>query len=119
MKRTLILTSVFMISASLLLSGCGPSRVYATTDRVAGRPVPPPPPPRFYKSSVSLIISPQPGFRMNESSKGRYYHRTSQGLLYWKGYDNRFYLDRKYFNRVHYSKWEYKEWKKYYKKIRK
>jgi hypothetical protein len=116
MKRTFILTCVLLIGASFLLTSCGPSRVYATNNRI---PPTAPSPARYYKSTVSLIISPQPGFRMNESAKGRYFHRTPQGLLYWKGHDNRFYLDRSYLNRVHYSKWEYKEWKRYYKNNRK
>ena len=34
---------------------------------------------------------------------------------YWKGHDNRFYLDRSYLNRVSYSKWEYNDWKRYKK----
>jgi hypothetical protein len=50
---------------------------------------------------------------MNRYPDGRYYHRSAQGLLYWKGYDNRFFLDRNYLRRVSFSKWEYDEWKRY------
>ena len=55
---------------------------------------------------------------MSQYPDGRFFHRSAQGLLYWKGYDNRFYLDRNYVNRVSYSKWEYKEWKRYSKQNR-
>jgi hypothetical protein len=114
MKRTFILTTVTVLFAALLITGCKPSRVYATKDRGSRTQPPPPPAPRYY-ASVSLIISPTPGFRMSQYGDGRYYHRSQDGLLYWKGYDNRFYLDKSYLTRVSYSKWEYKEWKRYSK----
>ncbi len=113
MKRTFILTSFIVLTASLLLTSCGPSRVWTTKERSHRSPEPLPP-PRHY-ASVSLIVSPSPGFRMSQYPDGRYYHRSPQGFLYWKGYDNRFYLDRSYLNRISYSKWEYKEWKRYSK----
>jgi hypothetical protein len=90
--------------------------VYGSKERVERRQ-PPPRPQRYTSSvSVSLIISPTPGFRMSQYPNGQYYHRSQQGFVYFKGYDNRFYLDRSYMNRVNYNKWEYKEWKRYSKK---
>jgi len=117
MKRTFILTTVSLFAITLFITSCGPSRVWATKEK-SHRNQEPPPPSRNYASyspSVSLIISPTPGFRMSQYSDGRYYHRNQQGLLYWKGYDNRFYLDRNYLYRVSYNKWVYKEWKRYSK----
>jgi len=120
MNRTRLLSFSMIIIAAVSISSCKPSRVWATKDRDRDerpvRNVPAPPPSRnYYAASTTLIISPTPGFTMNRFSDGRYYHRSPQGLLYWKGYDNRFFLDKSYFNRVSYSKWEYKEWKKFSK----
>lgn len=118
MKRTFIQSTVMVLVAGLLLASCKPSRVWATKEREPReyRNTPPPPPaarPGSYYQSASLIVTPSPGFRMSQFHDGRFYHRSENGLLYWKGYDNRFYLDRSYFNRVSYSKWEYKEWKRF------
>lgn len=123
MKRTFILTTITALSAVVIFASCKPSRVYATKERnddyERERYSPPPPPPRYntpaprYNTYVSLIISPTPGFTMNRYANGLYYHRSPNGYMYWKGYDNRFYLDRNYISRVSYSKWEYSEWKRY------
>jgi hypothetical protein len=71
------------------------------------------PPPASGYSRSSLIIAPRPGFVMQRYPDGRFYHRSPSGLLYWKGYDNRFYLDRTYLNRVRYSQGEYEQWRDY------
>ena len=121
MKRTFILPAAAMLAATLVFTSCKPSRVWATKekterypeerrDRYPETPPPPAPSPRY---GVSLIISPTPGFIMSRYPDGRYYHRSPGGFMYWKGYDNRFYLDRSYLHRVSYSKWEYNEWKRY------
>ena len=107
------------IAATALFTSCKPSRVWATKDKKEKndykeeeRYTPPPPPPRSYVS-VALVISPSPGFVMNRYPDGRYYHRSPQGFLYWKGYDNRFFLDRAYLKKVRYSRSEYDQWKRY------
>lgn len=76
----------------------------------SGREYPDPPRPRYH-SSFSLIIAPGPGFAMRLHPSGRYYYRSPQGYMYWRGYDNRFYLDQRYLGRVRYSDYEYREWK--------
>lgn len=116
MKRTLILFSAAIISLAFVFSSCKPSRVWATKEKEDKRyrsnePVTP---ARYY-NTVSLILQPTPGFVMKQNPNGKYYHRSQQGFTYWKGYDNRFYLDKSYLNRVSYSKWEYNEWKRYYR----
>ena len=123
MKTVPLLTAATALLAVVSFTSCGPSRVYANKDKHREReieqvPAPPPPrsPARTYSnssSSSSLIISPRPGFVMQRSSDGRFYHRNHAGMLYWKGYDNRFYLDRGYLHRVRYSQWEYDQWKRY------
>lgn len=112
-----LFSAALIIIAAATLTSCKPSKVWATKDRdrdrdertVRNEPAPPP----HYYSNVSLIISPSPGFVMNRSSDGRYFHRSPQGYLYWKGYDNRFFLDRSYIHKVRYSQWEYDQWKRF------
>lgn len=128
MKRTFMLYLPAIALASFLFTSCHPSRVWATKkkekepkeyrEREVYRETPPPPPPRYY-ASASLIITPTPGFVMKQNpSNGRYYHRNQAGYLYWKGYDNRFYIDQSYLGRLRYSRWEYDEWKKYSRQSR-
>ena len=121
MKRIQLLFAVLIVTVAATVTSCKPSRVWATNEkkekkekqsRAEERYSPPPPPSRSYVSA-SLVISPTPGFVMNRYSDGRYYHRSPNGFLYWKGYDNRFFLDRSYLNRVRYSESEYEQWKRY------
>jgi hypothetical protein len=78
---------------------------------------PAPQPARYYSSSA-LIITPSPGFVMKQSPGGRYYHRSPAGYLYWKGYDNRFYIDNSHLRDLRYSRGEYDEWKRYNRQSR-
>ncbi len=114
MKRTFILPVAGLIVVAFLFTSCQPSRVWATNNKNSHRAEPPPSHNTYYRSAP-LIVSPSPGFRMSQYGNGSFYHRNTQGMLYWKGYDNRFYLDKTYFNKSSYSKWEYKEWKRYSK----
>ena len=100
MKKA-VFPALMILTTALFITSCGPSREYAQSR-----------PPR-YRSTFSLIITPTPGFTMSSYPDGRYYHRTPQGFIYWKGYDNRFYLDRKYLGRVQYDQREYNEWKRF------
>jgi hypothetical protein len=102
MKTNLkLITGSLAVVTVLLVTSCGPSREYSRT------------PPSRVRASFSLIISPTPGFVMSRHRDGRYYYRSPQGYIYWKGYDDRFYLDRSYLNRVHYNQREYNDWKRY------
>ncbi len=122
MKRMQLLSAGLIIALAATVTSCKPSRVWATKDKDRDerndrdertvRNTPAPPPHSYYRSA-SLVISPSPGFVMNRYPDGRYFHRSPQGFLYWKGFDNRFFLDRSYLNRVSYSQWEYDEWKRY------
>jgi hypothetical protein len=101
MKRIQLLAVGLLLIASAVISGCGSGREYYSQSY-----------PRPH-NSFSLIISSGPGFAVNRYHDGRYYYRSPQGYMYWRGYDNRFYLDRSYLNRVHYNQREYNEWKRY------
>ena len=118
MKRMHLLSAVLIIAITATMTSCKPSKVWATKEkekkdrRVSN--IPASPSPRFY-NPISLIITPTPGFVMNRYADGRYYHRNQQGLLYWKGFDNRFFLDKSYLKRVSYNQLEYDQWKRYNK----
>jgi hypothetical protein len=123
MKRTFIYSVSAVFVMTLLFTSCKPSKVWTTKKKdkkehypepvVYSRPPAPAaaPPPRYY-NATPLIIAPTPGFVMKQDRDGRFFHRTPQGYLYWKGYDNRFYLDNYHLGQVRYSQWEYDEWKR-------
>lgn len=127
MKRTFMLSLAAAGAVALVFSSCQPSRVWANKkkDRDYDREYreqevyrePAPQPARYY-SSAPLIITPTPGFVMKQSPGGRFYHRSPSGLLYWKGYDNRFYVDNSHLRDLRYSRWEYDEWKRYNRQSR-
>ncbi len=119
MNRTFIYPTMALFAMALFFTSCQSSRVWATKDKepkhkreaeTYRRPEPPPPP--RYTNYVALIITPSPGFVMKQNPNGRYYHRSRQGYMYWKGNDNRFYIDRTHLRNVSYSKGEYNEWKR-------
>src|SRR5436190_19383107 len=99
MKKNYVLSIASILLATIILTACSSGRGYYSQ---AG-------PPRYH-SSISLIISPYPGLRMERYPDGRFYYRSPEGYMYWRGYDNRFYLDRSHLNRVHYNQREYNEW---------
>ena len=92
MKKIRIIQVAILIAFAGLLAGCS-STYYP-----------------YGGASGSLIISSGPGFYANRYPDGRYYYRSPEGYIYWRGYDNRYYLDRSYLGRVHYQKREYNEW---------
>jgi hypothetical protein len=103
MKRIRILQTVALIAVVALLSSCGSGRHYSS--------YPPPPPPR---PSVSLIINAGPGIVVSRFSDGRYYYRHPSGFMYWRGYDNRYYLDRRYMQKSYYNHRQYNDWRRYH-----
>lgn len=104
---TLIALSVF------LLASCRPSRVWENKDQPETVRHHDPAPPVRAAGRVPLIIEPTRGFTMNRFPDGRYYHRGPGGWTYWKGYDNRFFIDPAHLSRIQYSRQEYREWKRF------
>jgi hypothetical protein len=102
MKQKKLLPITLIAAAAFIISSCGTSRPYSSY------------PGPHSRTFVSLIITPSPGFTMNTYPDGRYYHRTPEGFIYWKGNDNRFFLDRKYISGVNYNRGEYHEWKRWH-----
>jgi hypothetical protein len=58
-----------------------------------------------------LIIIRTPDIIIGRYNDGRYYYRNPDGYMYWKGYDDRFYLDERYLNDNGYDDDEYNDWK--------
>lgn len=101
MKKVRIIQVGILVAFVSILASCGPSREYSYY-------------PRRTSASFSLIVNPGPGIYVSRYTDGRYYYRSPEGYIYWRGYGNRYYLDRSYLGRVHYNKPEYNEWNRYY-----
>jgi hypothetical protein len=101
MKKNRIIQAAIVVAFAGLLASCGPA-VYPEYSYYPSR------------SSYSLIISPGPGIYGARYYDGRYYYRNPQGYMYWRGNDNRYYLDRSYLGKVRYNRNEYSEWNRYY-----
>jgi hypothetical protein len=108
MKRIRIVQAVLLVAVVAIFASCSSGR------NTYGGPYPPRQP------QFSLIIHSGPGFVVNRYHDGRYYYRTPQGHIYWRGYDNRYYLDRSYLGRVQYDRRQYNDWrqghKRYYRR---
>lgn len=99
MKNFRLLPVALITTLVVVAVSCSPGRSYYY------QPYPAP------RTSFSLIISPRPGIVISHYPDGRYYYRSPEGYIYWRGYDNRYYLDRTYIGKAHYNQREYKEWK--------
>ena len=104
MKRIRIVQAVLLVAAVVLFSSCSSGRHNVYAD-----PYPP------ARSNFSLVIHASPGMVVNRYHDGRYYYRH-QGYTYWRGADNRYYLDRSHLNRVRYNRQQYNNWKHGHKK---
>lgn len=104
MKKIRILQAVTLVLVSTIIVSCTSGRQYQS--------YPPPPPPR---PSVSLIINGGPGIAVHRYNNGRYYYRAPNGYIYWRGYNNRYYLDRRYI-KPYYRHQQYNEWKRYHRR---
>ena len=104
MKKSRIIQAAIVVAFAGLLASCGPSRQYPEYSYY---------PPRN-QSSFSLIINPAPGIYASRYYDGRYYYRSPQGYMYWRGGDNRYYLDRQYVGRSYYRHQQYNDWRRYH-----
>jgi hypothetical protein len=101
MKTSTIIQAAVLLAVIALATSCSPSREYYSSY------------PRHSYSSFSLVIDPVPDIYVSRYADRRCYWYNSNGYRYWRGYDNRYYLDRDYMNKVHYNRREYNEWKRY------
>ena len=98
MKTIKILPVIMIAGMVTLLMSCTVSRPYSTY-------------PAGPNASLSLIVNPYPGIVVSRYNDGRYYYRNPQGYTYWRGYDNRYYLDRSYVGRNYYRHRDYDDWR--------
>lgn len=107
MKKIRIVQAALLITVAALAMSCSSGR-QSTYEPYPDR-----------RTNFSLIISSSPGMVINRYYDGRYYYRAPNGYRYWRGYDNRYYLDRTYIHRGYYNHGQYKAWKhghnRYYK----
>lgn len=94
MKKIRIIQMAILISFVTIFASCSSSYPYGGT-------------------STSLIISSGPGITPVRYYDGRYFYRSPEGFTYWRGHDNRYYIDKSDMRKVHYDKHEYGEWKKH------
>ena len=66
------------------------------------------------RTNMSLIIGPSPNMIVTRHPSGRYYYRAPGGYTYWRGYDNRYYLDRQYMGRSYHNHRQYNDWRRYH-----
>ena len=105
MKRIRIVQAVLLVAVVALVASCSSSRRNSYPETY---------PPR--QSNFSLIIHSSPGMAVNRHHDGRYYYRNPNGYMYWRGNDNRYYIDRSYMNRGRYDRGQYNAWKHGHKK---
>ena len=99
MKQIRIVQVAFALLIVVMVTSCAPGHIY--------HPYPPPP----SHGSVSLIIQGGPGIAISRYHDGRYYYRAPNGYIYWRGHNNRYYLDRKYIKPYHNHR-QYNDWKR-------
>ncbi len=106
MKKIRIVQAVLLVAVVALITSCSSGR------QSTYEPYP-------TRTNFSLIISSSPGMVINRYHDGRYYYRAPNGYTYWRGYDNRYYLDRSYMRRGYYNHGQYNSWKHGHKRYHK
>jgi hypothetical protein len=102
MKAIKIIQAVLLIVVVAMTASCSTGRGYYRQSYSGPQP------------NFSLIISSSPGLAIMRHPNGMYYYRDPRGYIYWRGYDNRYYLDRKYVNRSYYHHQQYNDWNRYH-----
>jgi hypothetical protein len=103
MKRIRIVQAAVLLAVAVVIASCGSSRDYRDHRY----------PPRE-QTSVSLVISAYPGLVISRHPSGAYYYRDPRGFVYWRGYGNRYYLDRRYMSRSYHNHQQYEDWRRHY-----
>jgi len=60
--------------------------------------------------SFPLIIRKTRDMVIERDRNGRLFYRHPEGVVYWKGQDERYYLDERYLSYARYTDKEYKDW---------
>src|SRR5262245_41263104 len=64
-----------------------------------------------YGTRYPLIIVRTPDIVVRRYNDGRYYYKNKEGFMYWKGSDDRFYIDEKHVKDMDYDQDAYDDWK--------
>jgi hypothetical protein len=99
MKKIRIVQAVLLLAIAAVITSCGSSRDYYSRPRT--------------QTNFSLIIGSSPGLIVSRHPNGLYYYRDPRGFTYWRGYDNRYYLDRRHINRSYHRHQQYNDWRRY------
>ena len=68
-------------------------------------------PDNVYTSrTFPLIIKKTRDMVVERDRNGRLFYRHPEGIVYWKGLDERYYLDERYLSYARYTDKEYKDW---------
>jgi hypothetical protein len=68
-------------------------------------------PDNVYTSrTFPLIIKKTRDMAVERDRYGRLFYRHPEGIIYWKGQDERYYLDERYLSYARYTDKEYKDW---------
>ena len=101
MKAIKIVQAVLLIAVVAMTASCSTSRDYRNRSYPGSQ------------ANFSLIIGSSPGLVMRNPN-GMYYYRDQGGRIYWRGYDNRYYLDRRYVSRSYHNHQQYNDWRRYH-----
>ena len=102
MKAMKIVQMVLLVAVIGAAASCSTRRGYDGAYYPAPQP------------NFSLIVGSSPGLVVARHPNGMYYYRDPAGRTYWRGYDNRYYLDRKYISRSNHNHRQYNDWRRYH-----
>jgi hypothetical protein len=105
MKTTRIVQAAVLVAVAAIITSCSSGREYYSA------------PPRT-QANFSLIINPSPSYVVRRSPDGRYFYRLPNGYTYWRGADQRYYLDRRYMSKKYYHHNQYNDWRSYGRRSR-
>ena len=98
MKRSRIVQAAVLVVVMAILASCGSTRQYPDTHSRT-------------QVGFSLILNPSPSYVVYRHPDGRYYYRSSNGYVYWRGNDRRYYLDNRYVTKKYYQHNQYRDWR--------
>lgn len=106
MKIVTILQAAVLFAILALAASCsGTNQAYKSESSYPARS-------SSSTSSLTPLIINSNKVQGKRSPDGRYYYRCQEGYIYWKGYDNKYYIDRVYANQVASDPNDYNSWEK-------
>lgn len=122
--QAVVATALTMLAVGMGSTAQSQTQIDAHVSIGSGRPVYRDYDRRVYyeprRSPLVIVLSPR--IVVNRYHDGRYYYRNPSGYYYWRGRDNRYYLDERYLRDVSYDDRAYRDWScdhNYYRNDRK